>query len=194
MIEDPSELVGKRLRTLRNRRGLTLRDLADASGLSINTISLIERSKSSPTIATLHKLATALGVSIADFVEEESDRQVIFLKRAERRHVRSANALIEGLGAGLADQTMEPVLITLEPDADSGPEPIVHVGHELVFCLDGRIVYEVRGEAYVLEPEDSLLFEAGLPHRWSNDQAGPSRMLLILQSPEVRPGFSGPHF
>lgn len=194
MIEDPSVLVSKCLRAIRDRRGLTLRELAEASDLSVNTISLIERGKSSPTIATLHKLATALGVSVADFVEEESDRQVIFLKREQRRQARSAKALIEGLGAGLADQAMEPLLITLEPEADSGPEPIVHVGQELVFCLEGRIAYEIRGEEYVLEPEDSLLFEARLPHRWRNDQAAPSRVLLILQSPEGHQESSRRHF
>lgn len=194
MFEDPSELVSKRLKAIRNRRGLTLRDLAEASDLSINTISLIERSKSSPTIGTLHKLATALGVSVADFVEEESDRQVIFLKREQRQRARSAQALIEGLGGGLAEQTMEPLLITLEPEADSGPDPIVHVGHELVFCLEGRIVYEIRDEAYVLEPEDSLLFEASLPHRWRNDQAASSRILLILQSSDEKNRGSRRHF
>lgn len=194
MIEDPSELVSRRLKTLRGRRGLTLRDLAEASDLSVNTISLIERGKSSPTIATLHKLATALGVSVADFVEDESDRQVIFLKREQRQQVRSAQALIESLGARLAEQAMEPLLITLEPAADSGTEPIVHVGHELVFCLEGRIVYEISGEEYVLEPGDSLLFEASLPHRWHNDVVAPSRVLLILQSSDRTAGPSSEHF
>lgn len=194
MTENPSELVSKRLKTLRDRRGLTLRDLAEASGLSVNTISLIQRGKSSPTIGTLHKLATALGVSVADFVEEESDRQVIFLKRERRKRARSAKALIEGLGAGLADQTLEPLLITLEPQADSGPDPIVHVGHELVFCLEGLITYEINGEEYILEPEDSLLFEARLPHRWHNAQDAPSRILLILQSPDGGSRNSRRHF
>lgn len=184
MVDDPSEFVGKRLRRLRDRRGLTLRELAKASDLSVNTISLIERGKSSPTIATLHKLATALGVMLADLVEEESNKRVIFLKGGRRQQARSVRAVIEGLGAGLADQTMELLLLTLEPDADSGSEPLVHVGHEFVFCLEGQVVYEIRGEEYVLEPEDSLLFEAHLPHRWRNQQSAPSKILLILQDPE----------
>ena len=59
MLDDPSALVSKRLKTLRDRRGLTLRDLAEASGLSNNTISLTERAKRSPTVATLPKPAHA---------------------------------------------------------------------------------------------------------------------------------------
>jgi len=162
--------------------GLTLRDLADASGLSINTISLIERGKSSPTVATLYKLATALGVPVGFFVEVALPKEVVFQKAEGRPRVRSVGLIIENLGSGLVDQTMEPLLLTLEPEADSGPDPIVHVGHEFVFCIEGRVAYEVDRQIYLLEPEDSLLFEARLSHRWRNVHSGPSRVLLILRT------------
>ena len=194
MLDDSSSLVSQRLRAIRQMRHLSLRDLAEASGVSINTISLIERGKTSPTIGTLHRLAGALGVMISDFVEPESGRPVIYLKRDQRQRARSARALIESLGTGLPDQTMEPLLITLEPEADSGPEPIVHLGHELVVCLQGQILYEVSGQEYPLEVEDSLLFEASLPHRWRNVQRTPARALLVIQSPQGHPGSSQQHF
>lgn len=187
MIDDSTLLVGERLKTLRNERGLTLRDLADASGLSINTISLIERGKSSPTVATLYKLATALGVPVGFFVEEALPKEVVFQKAEGRPQARSVGLIIENLGSGLVDQTMEPLLLTLEPEADSGPDPIVHVGHEFVFCIEGRVAYEVDRQTYLLEPEDSLLFEARLSHRWRNVHSGPSRVLLILR-PQGRQG------
>jgi transcriptional regulator with XRE-family HTH domain len=194
MFDDPSLLVAERLKAVRNDRGLTLRDLANASGLSINTISLIERGKTSPTVATLHKLATALGVTIADFVQGEAGRDAIFLKREQRQRARSVKVLIESLGTGLAGQTMEPLLITLEPGADSGPEPIMHFGEELVFCLEGRLAYEVSGDQYLLEPGDSLLFEASLPHCWHNEEPAPATAILILQSPGSPQTSSRGHF
>jgi quercetin dioxygenase-like cupin family protein len=136
----------------------------------------------------------ALGVGIADFVEEESHHQVVYLKRDQRPRARSLNAWIESLGSGLAGQIIEPLLITLEPEADSGPEPIMHPGHELVFCLEGAVVYEVDGQAYRLGPEDSLLFEARLAHRWRNDQAAPTRLLLLLQGAAANGPSAPTHF
>jgi XRE family transcriptional regulator, regulator of sulfur utilization len=179
---------------VRTKRGLTLRNLAEISGLSINSISLIEHGRISPTIATLQKLATGLGVTLADFVEEESAKEVIFLEREGRHRARSVEVLIESLGTGLSDQSIEPLLIMLEPGANSGPDPIVHLGHELVFCLEGQLTYEICGDPYLLHPEDSLLFEARLPHRWRNEQAYPARALLILQSPGRRREALDQHF
>ena len=159
-----------------------MRDLATASELSVNTISLIERGKISPTITTLHKLAIALGIGIAEFFAAESGKQVIFTKRDQRRSVRSGMAMIGSLGSGLDNQTMEPLLVTLASGSDSGSRPMTHFGHEFAFCLEGRIIYEINGEQYLLEPGDSLFFEAYLPHRWSNGQAAPSQALVVAQS------------
>lgn len=161
-----------------------MRDLAQVSDLAFNTISLIERGKMSPTVGTLHKLASALGVPLAYFVSEGPPKQVVFLRRGERKAAHSAHVVLENLGIGLPDQTLQPLLLTLQPDADSGPDPIVHVGHEFAFCLEGRVEYEVEGTLYVLEPEDSLLFEAHLPHRWRNGQEASSRLMLVLQATE----------
>ena len=72
MDDSPSIMVSKRLKAFRKSQGYTLRTLAEMSGVSVNTISLIERGKTSPTIATLHKLATALALSLTDFFGEAS--------------------------------------------------------------------------------------------------------------------------
>ena len=56
----------------------------------------------------------------------------------------------------------------LQPNADSGVHPIVHTGHEFVFCLQGRIAYTIEEHTHLLEAGDSLLFEARLPQRWQN--------------------------
>jgi quercetin dioxygenase-like cupin family protein len=74
----------------------------------------------------------------------------------------------------------EPLIVTLEPGADSGRTPIVHTGREFVYCLEGHIAYTVESDTYPLQPGDSLLFEAYLPHRWRNLDLTPSRMLLVL--------------
>jgi transcriptional regulator with XRE-family HTH domain len=173
--------VASHLRSLRQKRGLSLRTLAELCDLSPNTISLIERGESSPSVSTLHRLATALAVPITAFFEQQAPPVHAVLTRAAERH-RSGNAhlLLESLGTGLEDQAMQPFLVTLEHGADSGPAPIVHGGQELVYCARGELEYEVAGHSYRLAAGDALLFDARLPHRWSNPGVGPATFLLVF--------------
>ncbi len=177
--------VGARLRAIRTQRGLSLRALAQASGLSINTLSLIERNKTSPSVSTLQRIAAALGVPITAFFEEpHHSRKVIYTPRESRVRIVLPGGHLERLGSGLPGQCAEPFLLILEPNCSSGRTPIVHVGNEFVYCLEGEIIYEVDEEAYTLRPGDSLLFEAQLPHRWRNPHDAPARVLLVLCTPE----------
>jgi quercetin dioxygenase-like cupin family protein len=128
-------------------------------------------------------LATALRAPITAFFEQQPDRvEAILLRAGERPRTGSGSVLLESLGTALEDQTLEPFVVTLEPGASSGRRSMVHVGHELVYCLEGEIEYEVNDERCILEAGDSLLFEARLPHRWRNLGKGPAVFLLIFQA------------
>lgn len=184
MDDSPSLLVSKRLKAFRKKQGYTLRTLSEKSGVAVNTISLIERRKTSPTISTLHKLATALDARLTEFCEEKTKNRVIYTKKNQRQEEQVGAVFMGHLGKGLTNLTMSPMLLTFLEEANSGPEPMTHEGHELAFCLNGRIRYEVNGEQYLLEPGDSLLFEAQLPHRWENANGASSQALMILQKPD----------
>lgn len=173
--------VGLQLRALRQKRGLSLRTLAELCDLSPNTISLIERGDSSPSVSTLHRLATALDVHITAFFEERVEPVHAVLTRAtERRRSGNAYVLLESLGTGLEEKSIEPFLVTMEPGADSGQQPIVHTGQEMVYCLQGEVEYEVAAQPYRLAVGDTLLFEAHLPHRWRNPGGSPATFLLVF--------------
>ena len=180
--QDPVQ-IGVKIKTLRQERGLSLRTLGNLCELSPNTISLIERGISSPSVATLHRLATALGVPIIAFFEEQENYAEVVITRArERRRSGSTRVLLESLGVGLAEQTLEPFLVTLKPGAGAGKPLMAHAGHELVFVLGGELEYEVAGKKYQLFEGDTLLFEAKLPHNWRNLGHEPVRFLLIFQA------------
>jgi len=173
--------VGARLRMLRAGAGLSIRALAIRSGLNVNTLSLIENGKTSPSVSTLQQLARALGVPVTEFfVTEQGTKTVVHQKARNRPRALFAYGVMEDLGAGMSRFGAEPLIVTLEANADSGKNPIVHTGREFVYCLKGRVVYTVDNETFLLEPGDSLLFEAYLPHRWKNDDMKPSRVLLVL--------------
>lgn len=187
--------VGPALRTLRAQRDLTIRELAAKSGLAVNTLSLIENAKSSPSVATLQQLARALDVPITAFFAIGSPKsRVAYFKASERVGAAFAHGILEDLGAGLSDSCVEPFIVVIKPNATSGSQPIVHTGHEFVYCLEGRIVYTVDDQSYLLEPGDSLLFESPLPHRWQNVEAVPARAILVLCPSDARDQATQRHF
>jgi transcriptional regulator with XRE-family HTH domain len=161
--------VGMRLRQLREERGHSIRELARQSGLSANALSLIERGKTSPSVSTLYKISEALGEPITAFFEIPGEKErIVFRKSTERTRVPFTRGIWEGLGGELFVGHVEPFALTLETGANSGPNPIVHTGHEFVVCLRGQLEYQVEHEIFLLEAGDTLLFAAHLNHRWRN--------------------------
>jgi transcriptional regulator with XRE-family HTH domain len=181
MREATSVDVATSLRELREARGISMRTLATKSGLSANALSMIERGKTSPSVSTLYKLADALGVSITAFFGTESEKkQVDFLKSDERRHMSFTRGVFEGLGGSQFSGRIEPFMLTLESGAASGPHSIVHTGHEFVFCLRGKLEYQVDKQVFQLEAGDSLLFASKLQHKWKNPSNTVTSALIII--------------
>jgi transcriptional regulator with XRE-family HTH domain len=180
-LTPPSIDVGRNLRDLRAGKDLSIRSLAELSGLNVNTLSMIENGKSSPSVSTLQQLASALTVPITDFFKTDIiQNNVSYQKAGQRLQAAFAHGTLADLGAGLTLHGGQPLLVTLEPRANSGPTPIVHTGHEFVFCLEGRLSYTIEDHIFILNPGDSLLFEAHLPHFWQNVGASTSESLLIM--------------
>ena len=178
--------LGERLRRLRSERNISQRDLARHAGLSPNSISLIERDETSPSVATLQSLAGALNIRMGYFFEEEAPSAVLHIKSGSRPKIESEGVSIEGMGKTLPLQELEPFSITLGPKAGSGGErQVVHSGHEFVYCLQGKVEYVIDGMVYLLEVGDVLIFEAMLPHLWRNPFDDEAKFILILQTPNA---------
>ena len=187
--------VGKRLKVLRTARGLSIRGLAGKSGLAVNTLSLIENEKTSPSVSTLQQLAAALQVPVTAFFKPDAEQKyVVFTRQDERPQTEIKKATLQDLGAGLATKAVQPLVVTLKKGGGSGTAPIVHTGHEFVYCLKGRILYIIEEESYLLNPGDSLLFESHLPHHWENVDNDESQLLLVLYPSDLRDRVTARHF
>ena len=174
--------VGVRLRSLRDQHGLSLRALAERCGLSINAISLIERGENSPTVASLHRLATALGVPITDFFVADEKQTAIYVQRGSGLRSQSDGVIMESLGIGLTNQQLEPFRLKIEPGVGNIEDTISHKGEEFIHCLEGEIDYIVGNRLYNLRQGDSLLFEATQQHAYRNVGQQPAILLVIYQS------------
>lgn len=187
--------VGRRIRALRRERGFSLRMLAERSGLNVNTLSMVENGKTSPSVSTLQQLAHALGVPIARFFESQNvQKAVVFTPNQARPRVHFDELQIENLGEDLAGNVVQPFVVTLKPGAAGSERLIVHTGYEFVYCLSGSIQYQIEGETYLLNPGDSLVFEAHLPHCWQNNHTDDTQVLLIFYPADERDEPQERHF
>jgi transcriptional regulator with XRE-family HTH domain len=179
--ETPSVDVGLRLKELRERRSVSLRELSRLSGLSTNTLSMIERGQSSPSVSTLYRLVDALNIPISAVFQNEPRREAIVYRSAsERVHVPFPLGVWEGLGGEAFVGNVQPFMLSLESGANSGQHRIVHTGHEFVICLHGELEYEIGDQRFILKDGDSLLFAARLEHRWRNPGNVVTKVIIVL--------------
>lgn len=189
------QVVAKRLKNLRTRKGYSLRALAERSGLNINTLSLVENGKSSPSVSTLQQLALALEVPIAAFFESEQiEENLIFTQAGCRPEETFGSTRMQNLGKNLSGNIVQPFIVTLQPGMGSGDQMIVHTGFEFIYCLSGVINYQIEQQEYTLHSGDSLLFEAHLPHCWENKSDVPGQILMVLYPSDEREQPGGRHF
>ena len=187
MSEQEAPNVGARVLEMRTQRGLSLRALAELCELSPNTISLIERGATSPSVSTLQRLASALGVHInAFFIDPTEKAQLILTRANERTRSGSASVMLESLGYGLEGQACDPFVVTLKPGASSGRQLMAHQGSEMILILAGQLDIEVSGVRYLLHPGDCLLFRGEQPHRWRNPNSQPAEFLMMMQATAER--------
>lgn len=191
---EPEINVGKRLQEMRILRGLSIRALAEMSGLNFNTLSLIENEKTSPNVNTLQLLSTALNVPITAFFEvSNSAKEVVFQRNNARPQTLFPHGVLEDLGGGLALGEATPLLMTAKPKTSSGPDSYAHSGQEFIYCLDGNIVYYVGEREYSLEKGDSLIFQAHIPHRWENKSNSTTHCIFVICPSDREDRFVGQH-
>ena len=103
------------IRISRERRNISQRSLAEASGLSRNTLSLLERGQTSPTVSTLKSLAKALGVDINAFLSPFDDESIVYTQGGQRLNLQVSQGMMTDLGVGMHDQLVIPLILQLDP-------------------------------------------------------------------------------
>jgi len=183
MVNPMNKDIGARIHSLRKSKGLSLRALAQRSGLSGNAISLIERGKNSPTINTLYQLALGLEIPVIEFFRDGNEKHAIYIKNDQGFRYTYEYVEMESLGSGLPNQKIEAYRITIKPNGKMLRDPITHPGQEFVYGLEGRIDYMVGDKRYQLGSGDSLLLDSTQPHCWCNATDKIAKILLVFFSP-----------
>ncbi len=164
--------IGAKLKSIRQDRGLSQRELAARAGLTNGTISLIEQNRTSPSVASLKSLLDAIPMSMAEFFAtlESDDAPKIFYKASELTKITPdlpGQVSLRQLGDA-QNHTLQVLHETYPPGADTGPEEITHEGEEAGIIVRGSIELTVDGETSVLEAGYGYLFDSRKPHRFRN--------------------------
>jgi transcriptional regulator with XRE-family HTH domain len=180
---DPAA-VGPRVKALREGMGLSLRDLAERSGVSAATLSQVERGESSPTLTVAARIAEGLELSLSQLLRlDETGHVVVVRKGSGRRRDRSGHA-VEELTPPLPGQRADVSLHRLEPGASTGgaDDPPIHEpgSRETVVVLGGTVELVVDGETHALTEGDSATFDADQPHHLHNPDENEAKLLAVI--------------
>ena len=167
------EQLGTRLKHARLVRGLTLKALAGAAGCSESMLSKVENGAATPSLATLHRLATALSTNVAGLVssteassspvQRAGDRPIIsFPATRKRGSIKLERVIVRTQG-----QLLQGDIHIIEPHASSD-EQISHAGEETGYLIEGALELALGSDVYRLSPGDTFYFSSMLPHSYRN--------------------------
>ncbi|WP_126977268.1 helix-turn-helix domain-containing protein [Frigidibacter oleivorans] len=184
--------IGHEVRTFRKKLGITVTDLANATGLSLGMLSKIENGNISPSLSTLQALSRGLGVPLTAFFRGyEEPRNAVFVRAGEgveleRRGTRAGHQynLLGHIDNNTSGVVVEPYLITLSDNADIFPT-FQHEGMEFLYMLEGEVVYRHADQLFHMRPGDSLFFDADAPHGPEQLVSLPARYLSIISYPQA---------
>ena len=187
--------IGHEVRAFRKKLGITVTDLAAATGISLGMLSKIENGITSPSLTTLQTLSQALGVPVTAFFRRfEEERSAVFVRAGEgleieRRGTRAGHQynLLGHVGHNTSGVVVEPYLITLSERSDVFPT-FQHEGMEFLYMLEGEVVYRHGSNLFRMLPGDSLFFDADAPHGPEELTTLPIRYLSIISYPQGHAG------
>ncbi len=184
--------IGEKIRELREKRGLSLQDMANRTGYTSALLSQVENHLISPPLGALIKIAKALEVKVGTFFGEEPRESYAIVRRDERKHISryaskegvSYGYVYESLGFDKKDRQMEPFLVTLEPATVKSEKLSTHDGEEFIFVLEGEMEAILGGHKDVLHPGDSIYYDSTIPHKVQCHRDIPTKILAVIWAPQ----------
>src|SRR4051812_10508154 len=178
---DLGRRVAENLRRKRKTRGMSLDDLARASGVSRAALSQIETSKTNPTLGLLWKIAVGLGVPFSDLIGEAKSGTSV-LRRGDAQVLRSLDGKLESrpLTPAGASALVELYELRLAARATHASEPHAPGTHEFVVVLSGSLRLHLDDEVHDLMAGDSVSFTADRPHAYENAGSSEARYHNVI--------------
>ncbi len=181
--QDISSKMGERIAQYRTFRGMSLRALAEAAGLSSSFLSQLENGRTNASVASLHKIADALGVALGQLFEDGKVHTTGVL-RAEDRPTLPLEGGKKYVISRLPLKNVEVYAGEFAPGATTGPHGYVHGNSQEFFIVtEGTIIFELDAERYEMSKGDSIEFLSSVPHRAENLSTEMAEVIWITSPP-----------
>jgi transcriptional regulator with XRE-family HTH domain len=176
------QAVGDLVRRLREGRGLSLRGLASATEFSPSFLSQLENGQVSPSIASMQRIASVLGVTLGEFFGQlGTSESGVVIRVADRVQLESqwSHATLEALSPMSGGRLVEPIVITLDPGGRSGKHPTAQPREEFAFVLEGEVELTLGPDTFRLNTGDAATILRGELRRWTNNGSTVARVLVV---------------
>jgi transcriptional regulator with XRE-family HTH domain len=171
-MSEGSNEIGRIIKQLRTRKAMSMGEVAEKIGVSVEHYEKIEAREIYPPLGLIVRLADCLGVSLGELFGDSADSPYCIVRRDAGTAIsrfassdgKSPGYSYEGLGQKKENRQMEPFLVTLTPDEVHKVEPNEHVGEEFIFVLKGQVKVTLLDHTDILNPGDSIYYDSTLPH------------------------------
>lgn len=175
--------IGRKLKDLRNRNGLTQQELADRTELTKGFISQLERGQVSPSVVTLMDLIECLGSTPAEFFKKDENEQVVFSPNDYFVKKDDAGNECTWLVPPAQKFEMEPLYVTIQPKSTL-EEDKPHAGEEFGYVISGRINVYFGDHVYHVKAGESFYYRTTRDHRISNPGTREAKFIWVSTPPE----------
>lgn len=162
--------IGKRVKELRKKKGLSILQLSESCDVSTGMISQIERNLVVPTVITIWRIAQALDTNISYFFDEQKQNDRTIIRKGEHKTIimNKGNGLYQMLSSEHKNHLLDFVKITLKSGQEYDTNDLHHEGEECGYILSGTMTVRLNGENYELFEGDSIYFDSNIPHKYMN--------------------------
>lgn len=182
-------VIGAAVKALREKKRLTVNDVAAKTGLSKTLLTEIEDGETIPPVATLLKLAGSFNVGMAAFFESGTEPETVSVTRKGERvrikkrphhHEGEVDYVYESLETKKPDKHMEPFLVEFMPMETTDMVFTSHKGEEFLYLLTGKLEFRSDERVEVLQPGDSIYFESERNHSFRSLDGKPARGIVVV--------------
>lgn len=185
--------IGEKIRTLREHNSMSVEELAEASGSSVELINSLESNATIPSLTPLFKIAQALGVRLGTFLDDAPQKGPLMVKSGKSRniiHFSGVNSRYDesaldfySLAYGKADRHMEPFVIDVHPQKTDDYDLSPHEGEEFIYIIKGEVEIIYGQDTYLLSAGDSIYYDSVVPHHLHALGDKDAKILAVIYDP-----------
>ena len=193
-MADNKSVVGSKIKGLRESKNLSIEEISERSGLSVDQINSIENDQNLPSLGPLIKIARALGVRLGTFMDDNDALGPVVCRAADRERDNSisfSNGAVDArkhmeyhpLAQQKAGRHMEPFIIDINPTEKNDFQLSAHEGEEFIYVMEGEVEVDYGKEKYTLMEGDSIFYDSIVKHHIHGASGKSAKILAVVYIP-----------